>query len=99
MSIACIICGEDDPRVVKERHHVFGRNNSQETVLLCHNCHDKITATQNKFPPSARKKTASASLKRAYAMRSSGEMLKVIGEHLIRFSDKILEEEDDKNSN
>jgi nitrate/TMAO reductase-like tetraheme cytochrome c subunit len=52
----CVICSEDDPRVLKEYHHVFGKSNSSEKILLCHNCHDKITHKQNEFPPFARKK-------------------------------------------
>jgi hypothetical protein len=88
----CAICGEDDPRVLKEYHHIFGRANISETILLCHNCHDKITKTQNEFPPFARKKNAPEVPKIAFIIRSIGTLLKLIGEQLIKFSDNLLEE-------
>ncbi len=92
MSNSCSICPEDDPRVLKEYHHIFGRSRA-ETILLCHNCHDKITKRQNEFPPFARKKIASPKLKRAYTNRSIGSLLEVIGKEMIKTSDdEILEE-------
>lgn len=92
MKERCCLCPEDDPRVTKEYHHIFGKNNNSETILLCHNCHDKITKTQNKFPPFARKKNAPKLLKIAYAIRSVGALREVEGKQLIKFSDEILEE-------
>ena len=55
----CARCPEDDPMVVRERHHRFGRNNSPETIWLCLNCHKKITELQNLLPPKVRSKSAS----------------------------------------
>lgn len=42
----CIICGEQDPRVI-QRHHLLGRRVSDVTGPLCANCHAKITSGQN----------------------------------------------------
>lgn len=91
MANSCAICGENHPKVLKEYHHVFGKSNSSETVLLCHNCHDKITSEQNKFPVSARKKEAPKVLKIAFGIRTVGSLMEVSGKQLIRFSDEILE--------
>lgn len=86
----CSICGEDDSRVVKERHHIFGRNNSDEVTLLCRNCHDKITSEQNKFPPKARCKEADPEQKDAYMDASIGGLLKTTGDMLIKRARKRI---------
>ena len=70
----CVACGEDDSRVLKEWHHVFSKAVGKETILLCHNCHDKITHDQNAFPPSIRKHNTIA-----YYLRTQGSLLELIG--------------------
>jgi hypothetical protein len=91
MNSSCAICGEDDPRVLKQYHHVFGKHFSKEKILLCHNCHDKITHEQNKLPPRVRKAKSGIFLI-ATVLRSVGALLEVIGKNLIRISDSLLEE-------
>jgi len=88
----CAICGEDDPRVLKEHHHPFGKGSTKEKILLCHNCHDKITKIQNKLPPFARKKTAPKILKRAYALMTFASLLGVYSNECIKFFEEFLEE-------
>jgi len=75
-------CGEDDPSVLKEEHHLFGRANASETILLCHNCHDKITHVQNKLPPKARSKGAKPEDKQAYEDVTTGRYLEIVGKRL-----------------
>jgi hypothetical protein len=91
MNYSCAICGEDDQRVLKEYHHVFGKNFSEEKILLCHNCHDKITYEQNKLPPKVRKAKSGIFLT-VFVLRSVGALLEVIGKNLIKISDSLLEE-------
>lgn len=86
----CAVCGEDDPRVLKEEHHIFGRMNSAETTLLCRNCHDKITAVQNETAPSNRKADSNPIQKVAYKLRSIGALNIRAGEELIKTSEEIL---------
>lgn len=50
---ACVLCGERDPEVLRQRqsvlemHHVAGRQNDDDlTVVLCLNCHRRATAEQ-----------------------------------------------------
>jgi RNA polymerase-binding transcription factor DksA len=52
----CSICGESNPLVMKhgELHHIDGNKISNETTLVCPNCHYSITEEQNKLPPSIR---------------------------------------------
>jgi hypothetical protein len=81
---ACALCGEDDPRILMEAHHVFGRGNSPEIIIVCHNCHDKITHDQNLFPPKARSKKADQEDKRDFEDVSIGSLLELTGKRLKR---------------
>ena len=78
----CGICGEDDPRVLKEWHHVFGRVNGSEIIRLCHNCHDKITKDQNSLPPKVRSKNSNEDDKLRFILVSIGSLLELIGKYL-----------------
>ena len=79
---ACVICGEDDSRVLFAAHHVFGRSNSPETIIVCRNCHDKITHDQNMFPPKTRSGKAHMADKRDFEDVSTGALLELIGKNL-----------------
>lgn len=82
----CSSCGEDDPRVLRksEEHHIFGKSNSDETTLLCLNCHAKITSKQNKLSVKKRKN------KLAFQLITQGELLKLIGERQIKIALELL---------
>lgn len=46
-SPSCVSCGENDWRVRYERHHIAGRRfDPDATVLVCINCHDKLSDRQ-----------------------------------------------------
>lgn len=87
----CSICGENDPRVLKEYHHIFGKSIGKEKILLCHNCHDKITYEQNKFPPKIRKSLSNIS-KIVFSLKTQGALLELIGKKQTESADMILEE-------
>ena len=80
----CVLCGESD-KLVLEKHHWIGRSNAKEikfinikeTVLLCLNCHRKITNTVNRLPPKVRKEN-----KEAYINSTMGAMLELYGKYL-----------------
>lgn len=78
----CVLCGESDPRVLLEKHHIFGRANSAETLYICKNCHSKVTQSQNMFPPKARSGKASITAKRDFEDVSTGALLELIGKKL-----------------
>ena len=65
----CFLCGEDDPLVIEE-HHPVGRAYSNDKIPLCKNCHAKITAGQNLFPPKARSHKAPLKERLTYALYS-----------------------------
>jgi len=78
----CFGCGEDDYRILSkfEKHHIFSKSNSDETILLCLNCHGKITSKQNSISPHKRKN------KIPFLLLSQGELLKIIGENQIKIA-------------
>ncbi|MBP1908252.1 hypothetical protein [Methanolobus bombayensis] len=52
----CEICGETNPYALKiyENHHISTRGFSDETRVLCLNCHAAVTHFQNELPPKFR---------------------------------------------
>jgi hypothetical protein len=45
----CVRCGESDPRCF-EQHHVAGRRYSDAAILVCSNCHGKLSDAQKDHP-------------------------------------------------
>lgn len=52
----CGVCGEPDDRCL-EAHHVAGRKHDDLTVLICRNCHRKVSDDQKDFRRSTRTAT------------------------------------------
>jgi hypothetical protein len=42
----CICCGETDPFCL-ELHHLAGRQHHEDVVIVCRNCHRKLTNQQH----------------------------------------------------
>src|SRR6516162_5562849 len=38
----CCFCGEDNPHCL-ERHHIAGQAYADDTLIVCRNCHRKLT--------------------------------------------------------
>jgi hypothetical protein len=64
-------------------HHPYGKNNSEEVLPYCKNCHAMMTGDQNKLSPKARSKNASPEQKEAFVLVSIGSALKSFGDKLI----------------
>lgn len=86
----CKFCPEDDSRVI-ERHHIFGRNISHEIMLLCKNCHYKITHEQNKITPIKRSKDASPEDLEKFSLISIGVLLQEIGKIIEKSGNMLLD--------
>lgn len=52
----CAVCGEDDPHCL-ERHHIAGSKFDDETVVVCRNCHRKLSDRQKDHPPAIGKRS------------------------------------------
>ena len=46
----CLRCGEANPHCL-EYHHIAGRSHDDETVIVCRNCHRKLSDDQKDHPP------------------------------------------------
>ncbi len=46
----CVHCGESDYRCL-EAHHIAGRTYDEQTVVMCRNCHRKLSDSQKDHPP------------------------------------------------
>jgi len=90
----CFLCGEEDIRLL-EKHHIFSRINSPEILLLCKNCHYKITHGQNKINPKRRNKLMINSEKEKYACLSVGILFQEIG-NIIKTTGEVLLEISEK---
>jgi 5-methylcytosine-specific restriction endonuclease McrA len=88
-SLACSVCAEADPTVLEE-HHIFGKNNSEEKIPLCKNCHPKVTDEQNKISPKSRS-SSSPSEKTGFILISIGALLKIISKTLIDLGHEVID--------
>lgn len=85
----CGICGETDWRVM-DLHHVADHKRDELTVLLCANCHRKVTDDQRDHPPLDR--DAEPMLDRiGHFMLGLADMLRLIVEKLIQFGNYLIE--------
>ncbi len=90
--LCCVECGEDGPATI-EMHHIYGRNNSDETIPLCKNCHSKITSEQNKVDPKKRSKNATSLEQRGFWFISIGALIKGIGDELLNYGHEVMDYE------
>jgi hypothetical protein len=49
----CVVCGETDWRCL-ELHHLPGRGYGDELVIVCRNCHRKLSDMQKDHPASSK---------------------------------------------
>lgn len=45
----CVLCGESDTRCL-ERHHIAGQQFGNDLIVLCRNCHRKLSDDQEDHP-------------------------------------------------
>lgn len=88
-SLVCNVCGEDDSAII-EMHHVKGKNNSDETIPLCKNCHAKITEEQNKVSPQKRSQQARSIETQAYQLISIGALLRLVAEWVTNLGHELM---------
>ena len=85
----CGMCGEADDRTL-ERHHVAGRKHDDATVILCRNCHRKVTDDQKDHP-----KTTSNSeptlTSIGHFLLGLADMLRIIVDKLYEFGRTLIE--------
>ena len=84
----CVACGEDDPRCL-EAHHIAGRAFDDQTVLVCRNCHRKLSDAQRDHagkignPPSLLETLA-------HYLLGLGDILHLVADRLKQFAKELL---------
>ncbi len=84
----CPLWGVNDSRLL-EKHHTDGRNFSPNVILLCKNCHYKITIEQNKITPKRRSKNATPNDLVKFMLISEGVLLNEMGTVLKNTGEKL----------
>lgn len=85
----CGVCGEADDRCL-EAHHVVGRKHDDITVLVCRNCHRKVSDDQRDHPvfdPDGDALLYSV----AGFLLGLADLLRLIVEKLITFGNELIE--------
>jgi hypothetical protein len=92
----CKYCPEDDPRCL-ERHEVAGQAFSKAYVIVCRNCHRKLSDAQydhppriDDNPPAALERVGHLLLGLADLLRLAASKLDEIGKALIDYAAKTL---------
>ena len=84
----CVACGEDDPRCL-EAHHIAGRAFDDQTVLVCRNCHRKLSDAQKDHP--GKIGDPPSPLERiAHFLLGIGDMLHLIADSVKQFAADLL---------
>ena len=91
-NVVCSVCGIEIPSGI-EQHHIFGRNNADDTAPFCLNCHAVVTQEQNKVSPKLRSSSASTQQKRGYLLVTVGALLELIGKTLKNLGHEVLRRE------
>lgn len=90
--VVCSVCGIEISSGI-EQHHIFGRNNADDTTPLCLNCHAVVTQEQNKVSPKLRSSSASPQQKRGFLLVSVGSLLELIGKTLKNLGHEVIHHE------
>jgi len=80
----CVACGETHPGVL-ELHHVAGRKHSDDTALVCANCHRKLSDKQRDHVPPGMAKTGSELTHIGHYLLGLADLLAMIVEALRKF--------------
>lgn len=85
----CGVCGEADDRCL-EAHHVAGRAHDDATVLVCGNCHRKVSDDQRDHPAFDPDGDAFLDTVGRFLL-GLADLLRLIVEKLIAFGNALIE--------
>ena len=97
---ACALCGEINPVILTsephthllEEHHVAGRDNDEELdVVLCLNCHTKLSAGQHDVGVYTATPAPTALERLILAMRSLGLFCEALAEACYRWAEHLAQ--------
>lgn len=85
----CGVCGEADDRCL-EAHHVAGRKHDDATVLVCRNCHRKVSDDQRDYPAFDPDGDAFLDAVGRFLL-GLADLLRLIVERLVAFGNALIE--------
>ena len=89
----CKACGENDWRCM-EAHHSAGKAHHGDTLLLCCNCHRKVTDAQKDHPTDADgEKTMLATI--GHYLLGLADLFRLMAEALAEFGRSLLDRAND----
>ena len=97
---ACALCGETNPVILTskpnkhllEKHHVAGRDNDEElVVVLCLNCHTKLSAGQHDVGVFTATPAPTALERLILAMKSLGLFCEALAEACYRWAEQLAQ--------
>lgn len=85
----CVECGETDWRCL-EAHHVAGQDFGDDTVILCRNCHRKLSDDQRDHPQPV--SSPPGQLDRiGHFLLGLGDLLKRLAEKCLEYGHTLIE--------
>lgn len=85
----CGVCGEADDRCL-EWHHVAGRRHDDAMVLVCRNCHRKVSDDQKDYPALDPEADAFLDAVGRFLL-GLADLLRLIVERLVTFGNALIE--------
>jgi hypothetical protein len=86
----CVGCGESDPFCL-ELHHVAGRTQHSDTVIVCRNCHRKLSNLQVGHAPLAAPGSLGQSEIVGHYLLGLADLLSMMAMTLTAFGQRLLE--------
>jgi hypothetical protein len=85
----CAECSETDWRCL-EAHHIAGQEFDGATVILCRNCHRKLSGDQKDHPPSASSPPGQID-RIGHFLLGLGDLLKRLAEKCLEYGHMLIE--------
>ncbi len=86
----CVHCGESDHRCL-EAHHIAGRAYDEQTVVMCRNCHRKLSDSQKDHPPKVSEKDPSLLECIGHFLLGLADLFEMLMEKLREFGKALIE--------
>jgi hypothetical protein len=93
----CIYCGESDP-IVLEKHHIAGQAYDQSTVIVCRNCHRKLSDRQKDHPDKIQDPPDTAEII-AHFLLGLADLFEFLIEKFREFAAQLMERADPNRDN
>lgn len=87
----CVICGETDSRCL-EKHHLAGEKYGDDLVIVCRNCHRKLSDEQLDHAPGVQPNPERKEAVIGHFLHGLCDFLLMIINRLREFADRLIDE-------